>query len=90
MKVKVSINEVVQAVAAHLGTKATLVSSSRNEAGGAVQVHEVELDCEDITQVVRFLRKGQSASLKPEAPSVSPGGQKAIGGAAAGPAGSKP
>lgn len=80
MKVKVSINEVVQAVAAHLGTKATLVSSSRNEAGGAIQVHEVELDCEDITKVVRFLRKGQAGAVGgPEAASQAAPGGKAAG-----------
>ena len=80
MKVKVSISEVVQAVATHLGTKATLVSSSRNEAGGAVQVHEVELDCEDITKVVRFLRKGQAgAQGGPEAAPPAGSGAKAAG-----------
>ncbi len=58
MKVKVSINEVVQSMAQHLGCEATITSSSRNTDKGAVTEQEVEFSTEDITKVVRFLRKG--------------------------------
>ena len=57
MKVKVSINEVVSAVAAHLGVAAAIVTPDSSKPLGPV---EVELDCDDIAKVVRFLRRGQA------------------------------
>ncbi len=55
MKLKVSVRQLIEAVANHLGAKAEASGLDGKSPAGA----EVEFETDDITKVLRFIRKAE-------------------------------
>ena len=59
MKLKVSIRQLVEAVGVHLGATAVITETNSNGPKGAETLREVEFETDDITKVLRFIRKAE-------------------------------
>ena len=55
MKLKVSVRQLVDAVAKHLGSTVQVTLDGKL----AAITHEVEFETDDITKVLRFIRKAE-------------------------------